>query len=1132
MTRDELVAAARDRLRLATGPGGDPAVVREPAAVAEAAQLAAVAAAGDAEAQTLLGALAWLRHQLLPDGEDQAELDTAVAAFTRAHVGSGLAAGMNAVGRAGAGHAEFAAQAWGAQAQRLLDAGRAAGDAGLIGQAVDLMRRSVAVTGDDHPDRAARLSALGGALRIAFAHTGATVSLDEAITTHRRAVAAAGGGSDRATCLSNLTVALLARFERAGAPEDLDEAVTVARQAVAAAPDGHPDRPKMLSSLGSALWWRFWRTDAVSVLDEAVQVGWQAVAAAPPGHPDRARLLSNLTNRLQTRFERTARPDDLDLAISLGREAVEAAGDDHPDRDAFFANLGIALARRFESAGARDDQDEAITAFRRAAARPGRPGGAGHLSNLANALIARFERFGTLDDLHEAVEVGRRAVRSTPADHPDAAMYLNNLGIALQTRFERTGSASDLDEAIEVGRQTITALPADHPARPGCLANLAIALRERHERGGRPDDLDEAVEAGRAAVEGTPPDHPDRRMYLNGLGNLLKTQFEATGAAADLDEAIRTLRRAVEATPDGHPARAGFLLNLGTALTKRFERLGDRASGPRAVAVLRTAAAVAASAPLVRARAGQAAARLAADLGRLDEAEAAWDQVFEVLPLVADRGLDDRDRQHHLAVLAGVATEAAAVAIERGDIARAWSVLEQGRGVFLGQALEGRGESDELRAVRPDLADEVDRLRHLLNTGGAADPAGDQAGGPDADPTARSLAAAAGWTRLLARIREVPGFARFGLPPSADELRAAAAGGVVVAVNVSARRCDALTLTGEGAGHVPLPDLTLETAARRADAFLAAVRGPAGFADQVVVAGTLRWLWDTVAAPVLAALGHERTPPDGLPWPRIWWLPTGPLTVLPLHAAGVHHERTEEQRRRTVLDRVISSYTPTVRALRQTLRTRSPGRGPHPLVVGVDQAPGSGPRLEQAAAEAEQVRQQLGPDTTLLLDEQATHAAVVAGLRRTTWAHFACHALPAADPGDSRLALHDRGLTVRELMSYELDGPYLAYLSACTTAHGGTALPDEAIHIASAFQLAGFTHVVGTLWPISDAVAPEFAQRVYRRFGAGTEPALAVHEAVREMRDAYRNQPVHWASHVHFGPDEPAPGDLPHEGAR
>ena len=73
----------------------------------------------------------------------------------------------------------------------------------------------------------------------------------------------------------------------------------------------------------------------------------------------------------------------------------------------------------------------------------------------------------------------------------------------------------------------------------------------------------------------------------------------------------------------------------------------------------------------------------------------------------------------------------------------------------------------------------------------------------------------------------------------------------------------------------------------------------------------LEWLWDAAAAPVLHQLGHVAAHETGQPWRRIWWIPGGLLGLLPLHAAGYHRRGTGE----TVLDRVVSSYTPTVRAL-------------------------------------------------------------------------------------------------------------------------------------------------------------------------------------------------------------------------
>lgn len=78
------------------------------------------------------------------------------------------------------------------------------------------------------------------------------------------------------------------------------------------------------------------------------------------------------------------------------------------------------------------------------------------------------------------------------------------------------------------------------------------------------------------------------------------------------------------------------------------------------------------------------------------------------------------------------------------------------------------------------------------------------------------------------------------------------------------------------------------------------------------------WLWDTVAAPVLQSLGYLETLEDE--WPRIWWIPAGHLARFPLRAAGYHGHNSN----RTVLDRVISSYSPSSRALIQSRSQRPP----------------------------------------------------------------------------------------------------------------------------------------------------------------------------------------------------------------
>jgi hypothetical protein len=113
----------------------------------------------------------------------------------------------------------------------------------------------------------------------------------------------------------------------------------------------------------------------------------------------------------------------------------------------------------------------------------------------------------------------------------------------------------------------------------------------------------------------------------------------------------------------------------------------------------------------------------------------------------------------------------------------------------------------------------------------------------------------------------------------------------VVIVNTSRWRCDALVVAADGVTVVPLPRLTREQVRTRALRFLEAVRSvrpsmgraadpdrmEAVIAREETMTETLAWLWDTVAEPVLTALGHRETPAPGARWPHLWWCPTSLL---------------------------------------------------------------------------------------------------------------------------------------------------------------------------------------------------------------------------------------------------------------
>jgi len=173
------------------------------------------------------------------------------------------------------------------------------------------------------------------------------------------------------------------------------------------------------------------------------------------------------------------------------------------------------------------------------------------------------------------------------------------------------------------------------------------------------------------------------------------------------------------------------------------------------------------------------------------------------------------------------------------------------------------------------------------------------------------------------------------------------------------------------------------------------------------------------------------------------------------------------------------------------------------------------PDLPGTVAEAAALRARY-PDTVSLADADATTDRVLAALDDAESAHFACHALHDAEsPSRSGLMLHDGLLPVPRIGAARLAGE-LAYLSACSTAQGSWAHADEVVHVGSAFQLAGYRHVVGTLWPVDDGVAAAAARRFYEQ--SAEAPAAALHRVVAELRARHPDRPDLWAPFIHSGP--------------
>ena len=1019
----------------------------------------------------------------------------------------------------------------------MLDEALARQDLKVLDQAIWQLAASVLAAGGD-PAEPYYLSSLGTAWIDRFKITGRVADVDNAISAHQRAVAvAAPSPEDQAGRLANYGSALLARYELNGDMPDLDQALTTGRAAAelgrktyshlkTGTGDHRRDAAVLrsvevsLTNLCAALLVSFEYRRDKHALDEAVQLSREVVYLASPGDPARAFHRANLAHVLLERFSRFWQVADLKEAFEAAKAAADVIPNGELARAPALSALAEAYANRFAYAGELGDLDEAISVGRQAlaAAPDSHPGQVGCLSNLGIALHHRFEHVGDTGALDEAVAVQRRAVQATPAG-PRRARFLNNLGNVLRVRFTVASKMADIQESVTVLGEAVAIAGSDETGRAGYVANLALSLVAAGEVGGDPDALVRAISILEVEADALGEGHPVRHVYFASLSNAWRARFDTTGEEEALTNAITWSERAVDAVPVDHALRAENLTSLGALLMRQFERTGDEEAGRQALEISKSAAAITTAPAVTRALAARNWGQAAAGLDDAHEAMEGFTAAVSLLDAVAWRGLRRGDQERQLGRFIALACDAAAWAITVGLPRRAVELLEQGRGVLLAQSLDKRARYHDLAAAAPELAaalTSIDQaLQHL--------PAADDPLSADTETLARRRAELTSRRdSLLQHIRQRPGLEDFLRPPEFAGLKNAAAGGPLVILNVSQYRCDALTVTTSGVTVTRLSELSGADVVRHAADFISALQEleKSGTEDGTITA-TLAWLWDSIVLPVMPDLHAAAYSRDDSQRPRIWWCPTGPLTFLPIHAAG-HHDRPGE----ALIDWFTSSYAPTARLLQQARQHATRGTdGGRPLLVALPFTPGQSD-LPAATREADAFARRL-TNALQLRGPDATAAAVTEALKGCPQlAHFACHGMQdISNPSNGHLALHDGALAIGEISGLRLQETELAFLSACETSRGGVELADESITLATAFGLAGYRHVIGTLWSISDELAPDIADHVYQaltqpgRLGIRADKsAAALDAAVLDARQYYQGEPWLWAAYVHVGP--------------
>lgn len=270
-------------------------------------------------------------------------------------------------------------------------------------------------------------------------------------------------------------------------------------------------------------------------------------------------------------------------------------------------------------------------------------------------------------------------------------------------------------------------------------------------------------------------------------------------------------------------------------------------------------------------------------------------------------------------------------------------------------------------------------------------------------------------------------------------------------------------------------------------------------------------------------------------FPRITWIGVDYLSSFPFHAAGYGSQDPPKN----TMSCAISSYASTLTAqayAKQKPATLEPSSSAL-LLVAMPQTP-SQSDLPGVEKEAKIIQDTLQGHMAVKLHKLQPVDVILKDLPSYNLVHFACHG--DADPqspfrsglllcGDEPEKSFDENtrnstLTVETVSSINTERSLLAFLSACCTAeNAASVLMDEGIHLASAFQLAGYSHVIASLWEADDALSVAVAEKFYRIVFAESgivghnKIAYALHDAVSAAQRIC-DEPLSWATTIHFGP--------------
>ncbi|TVQ20809.1 MAG: CHAT domain-containing protein [Leptolyngbya sp. DLM2.Bin15] len=808
-------------------------------------------------------------------------------------------------------------------------------------------------------------------------------------------------------------------------------------------------------------------------------------------------------------------------------------------------NLAIAYRNRIQGDRAQNIED-AIAAYQQVLqvmTRENQPvNWASSMVNLANAYYSRIwgDRAQNIEDAIAAYQQALQ-VRTSENLPIKWAASINNLANAYQDRI-RGDRAQNIEDAIAAYQQALQVrtrenLPVEWAES---MMNLANAYRKRIQ-GDRAQNIEESIAAYQQALqvktrEKLPVDWAELMM---NVANAYYSRIQGD-QAQNIEDAITAYQQALQVrTRETMPVEwATSIMNLANAYSDRIR--GDKAQNLEdAITAYQSSLEIFTPELLPDdcRRSACSLANLYSDQQRWQEAAQTYQIALQAAETLYQSALLLDSKAAELATTADLPRRAAYALACTGQLSQAVEVLERGRARGLSESLErDRADLSRLEQTYPALYQQYQaltaQLRNLENQQRdlATSSQRHDLTPTDLRDTATTLRDQLNQT--LTQIRQVEGYVGFLVQPSFDDIRAALRpDNPLIYLVTTPNGSMSLILTGQILDVLWLDNLTEE-------ALRAILYGPANDPEISRYLGayqdfrndskanysawcqeidtTTHQLWNALMGPLIQKIKE-------LGFDRITLIPTGYLSLLPLHAAWTEDLSTCPCRR-YALDEIHITYTPNAQSLNaaQAISDRVQANS----ILAIDN-----PRQDLLNSERE-VQSAISPflpQATILRHNRATTTAVKTTLPQAEIAHFSCHGTAnPREPLTSGLLMHDGLLTLKDIFALNLadttqgnPGLRLAILSACETGMIGIENADEAISLPTGLLQAGVAAVIASLWSVSDRSTMLLLTKFYDLWRKdGLEPGQALRQAQIWLRDSTAGEIAAYGGFFTPTPDE------------